>query len=56
MYEMSAGKELGGVVPTEEEYEWVQETKCKEVIQYIFAKKEGKFKHSIEKVGSYASS
>ncbi len=53
MYEMSAGKELEGVVPTDDEYDWIQEPKSKAIIQYIFAKKDGRFKHSLEKVSIY---
>ncbi len=36
IYEMSSGHVLGGVVPTEEEYERVEHDEVKELLQLIF--------------------
>ena len=51
MYEMSAGKELGHLVPTEEEYSFVLNDQCKEILQFIFYRKpDGTFVRSIKEV------
>ncbi len=36
IYEMSSGRALSGVVPTEEEYERVEYDEVKELLQFIF--------------------
>ena len=51
MYEMSAGKELSHLVPNEEEYGFVLNDYCKEVLQFIFTRKtDGTFIRSIKEV------
>ena len=52
MYEMIAGRELADVFPTDGEYELIEEQRsCKEIIQYIFTRKQdGRLKHCLDKV------
>ncbi len=48
---MSAGLECPHLVPSEEDYEHVEEERCREVLRYIFKRKgNGDFKHSIQDV------
>lgn len=51
VYEMCTGKELEGLVPSEQEYMLVPDERCKEFLEFIFKKKEdGSFKRTIKKV------
>ena len=55
IYEMSSGKELEGVVPTQQEYAIVEDEQCRDILYHIFATKidkngEIKFLHSIKEV------
>ena len=51
MFEMSAGRELSAVLPSDEDYEDVKDEHCKKIIRYIFRKKSKyEFMHSIKQV------
>ncbi len=50
IYEMSAGLECPHLVPSEEDYEHVDEESCREVLRYIFKRKEGRFVRDMKMV------
>jgi len=51
IYEMSAGRELSRLVPNAEDLDNVWDEGCREVLCYIFQRKEGgRFKRGIIKV------
>ena len=50
MYEMSVGKELAGLEPTNTEYESVVDKGTKNIIRKIFSREKGRFKMTAEKV------
>ena len=51
IYEMSAGRDLTGIIPSEEDYGHVGDENCKEILKYIFTlRKDGQLKHAIPKV------
>lgn len=55
IYEMSSGKELVGVMPTQLEYSIVEDEQCRNTLCYIFTTKIDKngrsnFLHSIKEV------
>ena len=48
---MSAGRDLMGIIPSEEDYKDVGDENCKEILKYIFTLREdGQLKHTIPKV------
>lgn len=52
IYEMAAGKELTRLIPSEVDYQCVEDEDCKEILQYIFTRKDnGRFERGIIKVG-----
>ena len=55
IYEMSAGKPLESLVPTEEDLRDVEDEKCRMILRYIFTrKKDGEFMYTIEEVRTCA--
>ncbi len=56
IYEISAGKELAHLVPNEEEYSFVLNDQCKEILQFIFTRKpDGTFLRTIRNVSGRLS-
>lgn len=50
---MSAGRELSRLVPNEMDLRCVEDAGCREILQYVFARKEdGKFKRGIIKASA----
>lgn len=52
VYEMCTGRDVGTLLPSEDDYMAVTEENCKEVLHYIFKRNEKRsvFKHSIQEV------
>ena len=47
---MVAGQEPSEYVPTEEDYDLVEDSKFKEMLEYIFKRDKGKFVHNLKQV------
>ena len=53
IYEMSAGRELSRLVPNEMDLRCVEDASCREILQYVFSRKDdGKFKRGIIKASA----